>query len=152
MASLRACAETGLFQLNEVSDMGVLPDMIVRPKPCEWTDGRALVDSRVLRNCIRGDFHPIGNTAISENASGPDHRVFSDNRVSEQLSERLDDRIHANLDLRIHEYGFRTPYRDSLEHQFARFPFAEDVIDNRKFDPGIDSKEFVSFGVQQSAH
>ena len=87
-----------------------------------------------------------------EDASGPDHRVFSDYCVSEQLSERLDDRIHPNLDLRIHEYGFRPPYGDSREHQFARLAFPEDVIDNRKFDPRIDSKEFVGFAVQQSAH
>src|SRR5947209_10097571 len=102
--------------------MRTIADVARRSDVRIWPDKGGIANAGLIDDAPVANQSVVADLAIAEHRIGPNPTFAPDSSVSEQLHERLDDRVSADLYLRIDDAGLRSEDRDAVRHEFARFP------------------------------
>src|SRR5512139_2127489 len=90
---LRPLADPALLDLDEVADVGPLPDVRFRAQVGERPEDRAVPDAGGRQDAVRADVHAVPEDAILHDAPGLDPHAAADPGLPEEGDPRLEDGV-----------------------------------------------------------
>src|SRR4030095_1247598 len=110
-------------RLHEIADMSVLADVAARAQMRIRADDRAGGDAGFVEDAGRADRRTRSDLGVADHRIGANAAIFADARGTQELDERLDDRVGADLDFGIDRDGLRPIDRYAGSHELARVVF-----------------------------
>ncbi len=143
VVGLALLADGGLFQLDEVTDLGARADVRLGPQMTERSHDRLLLDHRLGKHAVRLELYAIADSGRTDLAAGADDAVAADLRCHVDDDVGIDDRIgpdgHGVVDVRRR----RIQDGDSREHVAVHDAPPLDRRHRRQLPAVVDAMRFV---------
>ena len=106
----------------------------------------------LFHDAARTNQHLVADLAVGNHRVRANPAVRADLRLSDDLHERLDHRIRADLDIGIDVAGLGTEDRGAGLHQFARFFRPQLGVEFRQLHARVHTQHFIRILGAQREH
>ena len=146
MVGLGTFAHLDFLGLDEISNVRTLANIAAWTEPRIRPDDRATGDAGIVHDGERVDGNAVSEFRVLDDAIGPDAAIGADFGLAQQLHERLDDRIGANLDVTVDHARLRIENSHSFGHQLLAFCQAQAGVQVNNLSASITAEDFASIG------
>ena len=127
VARFRLAAERGLFQLDEVADVGLALDDAARAEMRERAEHRVGLHRRIGDDAVIADGHSIAHRGVDQSRARVDLARRADGRAAFEVHIWMEDRIGADLDVGLHVRRRRVDHGDAGGQQLFNLGVAHET-------------------------
>ena len=151
MRQFGAFADSAVFHFDEVADFDVIRNLRMRPQMNVRADLATAADARFVR--VRAmQMRVVADRRAIEFRIRTDMATAADNRAAAQNRPRLENRVLADTNVRVHIGARRIDQRHALRHQFLVFTLPQNRFRLRQLRARIHAERFIAVRAGRRRH
>src|ERR1019366_5852638 len=152
VVGLGTFAQPRLLGFHEVADVRAFANVAAGPQMRVRSELRAIAYYGIFQDAARPNQNAVADFAVGDDGVRPNAAVGADFGFANELHERLDHGVRADLDLGIDVARLGGKDGCAGQHQLAGLLIAKLGVQLRQFDPRVDPEYFTGVVGTQRQH